>query len=198
MHQNRPFQYAPGIKKPLSHYPSERIRSESPNLASDSTLGVSSMSKELQRKLQKLENKWNQNFNVTASKNNETLHTDYKEYFDRPLAYTINGQTHSTLPRPMMIYENKDGSPATSKIMVNRKKLKELQKRASTERHKTSRVNLRKHLQMVNPHKNTEYGFNSNNQMFSTFLRLSNDVKSDKQIVKMEKKWNDRFVVPFS
>ena len=158
---------------------------------------MASISKELKQKLAKMENKWDRNFYVTASKNNETVHTDYKEYFDRPLAYDIKSDYHGTLPKPMMVYEKRDGSPATSRIIVNKKKIKELQKRAETERKKVTKVNLQKQLEMVNPHKFTEYGYGSN-QMFATFLRISNQMKLDKIARKKERRWNQRFAIPIS
>lgn len=170
------------------------MRNETPELITQSSnlFRTSQFSSDIQLKFTKMEKKWNRNFSVTASKNNDTLHTDYKEYFDRPLQYNVSGFGRSILPLPMMIYEKKDGSPLTSKIIVNSKKIKQLEKRAETERLKMSKVSLKKQLEMINPHKNTEYGFNSN-QMFATFLRTSKQVKSDKSIRKMESKWNNRF-----
>lgn len=170
------------------------MRNETPELNTQSSnlFRTSQFSSDIQLKFTKMEKKWNRNFSVTASKNNDTLHTDYKEYFDRPLQYNVSGFGRSILPLPMMIYEKKDGSPLTSKIIVNSKKIKQLEKRAETERLKMSKVSLKKQLEMINPHKNTEYGFN-NNQMFATFLRASKQVKSDKSIRKMESKWNNRF-----
>ena len=37
--------------------------------------------------------KWKQGFAVMASKNNEQLHSSFKEYFDRPIKLHVQGYT---------------------------------------------------------------------------------------------------------
>ena len=39
------------------------------------------------------EEQWKENFNVMASKNNDKLHRNYHEYFDRPVEYDVSGYT---------------------------------------------------------------------------------------------------------
>jgi hypothetical protein len=36
-----------------------------------------------------METKWNDRFNVAISKNNMKVHTNYKEFFDRPIDYDV-------------------------------------------------------------------------------------------------------------
>ena len=52
-------------------------------------------------------------------------------------------------------------------------------------------------MSIQNPHKFIEIG-QTNNQMFAAFLRFSDQFKADKKVKKKEKRWNQRFAIPFS
>ena len=58
-----------------------------------------------------METKWNGRFNVAISKNNMKVHTDYKEFFDRPIDYDVRGYNYTMKPKPMMVYEDAKGRP---------------------------------------------------------------------------------------
>ena len=71
--------------------------------------------------------------------NNDSLHSDYKEYFDRPIFYDVSGFRNTVKPKPMMIYEKKDGSPMTSRIVVDKRRIKAIEKRVMQERSKSNK-----------------------------------------------------------
>ena len=129
--------------------------------------------------------------------NNNELHTNFREFFDRPLAYDRKGCSHVHLPKPMAVYENRDGSPMTSRIIINKSKIKELARRAHNSKSELSQVDYRKKFANQKVHHVNEYGTTSN-QMFATFLRLSEKFNSDRKVKKREKSWNQRFATPFS
>ncbi len=48
---------------------------------------------------------WVDQFQAMASKNNIKVHTNYMEYFDRPIDYDVRGYTYSHKQRPFKVYE---------------------------------------------------------------------------------------------
>lgn len=48
--------------------------------------------------------KWDKNFTVKPSKNNEALHTSFKEFFDRPIKYDKMGSYSTNKYNPMDVY----------------------------------------------------------------------------------------------
>lgn len=96
--------------------------SESPNKGTkENDLRMPFLSKAAKEMFEKRERKWNRNHGITVSKNNEMLHSDYKEYFDRPMLYSRKGLSYVDLPKAMMVYEKNDGSPIKTNIIANRK-----------------------------------------------------------------------------
>eukprot|EP00347_Sterkiella_histriomuscorum_P012079 403369971 len=52
----------------------------------------------------KNEGKWNKDFQVMASKNNQELHSSQKEFYDRPIVLSKNGYIDSLKYPPLSIY----------------------------------------------------------------------------------------------
>lgn len=96
--------------------------SKSPNRGNrEDDLRMPFLSKAAKEMFEKRERKWNRNHGITVSKNNEMLHPDHKEYFDRPMLYSRKGISHFELPKAMMVYEKDDGSPIKTNIIASRK-----------------------------------------------------------------------------
>ena len=85
------------------------------------------------------ERKWNDRFSVASSKNNMRVYSDYKEYFDRPIDYDVRGYNFTLRPLPMMVYEDDKGNPDIYHPRFDDRKKKQLAKRLSNDRSKTSR-----------------------------------------------------------
>lgn len=127
------------------------------------------------------------------------MHNDYKEFFDRPIDYDVRGYNYTMRPNPMMVYEDAKGRPDIVRPRFDEKKKKQLAKRISREKSKTSREKLLlaqtgKNWKISTP---GEYGLSSNG-VFSTFLRHPDPSGQEKNVKKKENRWNQRFAIPVS
>jgi hypothetical protein len=144
------------------------------------------------------EMKWNTRFHVANSKNNMRVFKDYKEFFDRPIDYDVRGYNFTLRPGPMMVYEDAKGNPDIRRAKFDAKKKKELAKRISREKSKTTRNKMKESLtKNFNKIKIDEYG-ESNNNIFAGFLRDPKKAKQIKVFKKKENRWNQRFAIPIS
>ena len=147
-----------------------------------------------------MKHKWDDRFYITSSKNNLKVHNDYKEFFDRPIEYDVRGYNYTIRPGPMMVYEDEQGRPDIRHPTFDGKKKKEIAKRVSREKSKTSRGETRLATATTknwNGGKIDEYG-PSNNHVFGEILRNPKKKKVHKTMKKKENKWNQRFAVPIS
>lgn len=68
------------------------------------------------------ETRWNERFNVAISKNNMNVHSDYKEFFDKPIDYDVRGYNYTMRPKAMMVYEDEKGRPDIINPRFNERK----------------------------------------------------------------------------
>ena len=98
----------------------------------------------------KREKRWNHRFNMTASKNNQKVFSNYKEFFDTPIDYDVRGYNLTMKPAPMMVYEDENGKADIFRPRFDKKKKKQLAKRLSKERAKTERNKNKKPIFLKN------------------------------------------------
>ena len=63
---------------------------------------------------------WTDHFHTMASKNNIKVHSNYQEYFDRPIDYDVRGYSYSQKGKAFKVYEAQTPIVTTLKSSLKR------------------------------------------------------------------------------